>query len=83
MSTSEGQFFLQTNLKFFSDNELYKLISPSIFSYVLVSSVDKIEHSCKVPSQNVHFFHETPCEIHILFSLLFYKDIAIKKIPFQ
>jgi len=72
---------LQT--KFFSDNELYKLISPSICSYFFVSSIDETEHSCKVPSQNACFCHETLCKIHIPFSLLFYQDIAIKKIPIQ
>jgi hypothetical protein len=38
--------FLANKLKFFfSDNELYKFISPSICSYFL-SSIDEIEHSC-------------------------------------
>jgi hypothetical protein len=83
VAASEGQFFLQTNLKFFSDNELYKLISPSICSYFLVFSIDEIEHSCEVPSQNVCFFHETLYKIHILCSLLLYQDIAIKTMPIQ
>lgn len=75
--------FLANNLEVFSDNELCKLISPSICSYFLVSLIDEIEHSCKVPSQSVCFFHETLCKIHILFSLLFYQHIAIKKKQFN